>query len=263
MCFVASTVGIAAPVQSPTSSPGGIASVQRYSTSCRTTVQLGSVPWSQSDPAGRLAATSSSLISSIAAIEAPGTAISATSAAIRTLRRRRRGAGRRSSRATRSSSSPSSARRGVISFIARSWSRRVGCGGRSARGARARGRRRESCRGRRRRARTRGRRRPAGGSPRAGPAGVASSASSRPSSQLSSGSAGLPPSCSPSRAQARRSSALRRTDWSSTWRAIANSHGAAEPPASSRKRARASHACANVSAVRSCAASTSRVRRSW
>jgi hypothetical protein len=59
------------------------------------------------------------------------------------------------------------------------------------------------------------------------------------------------PVSTPSRSHAERSRRRRRTDISSTLRAMPYSHGAAEPPASSRKRARESQACANVSAVRS------------
>ena len=70
----------------------------------------------------------------------------------RAARRRRGRRGRRSRRAARSSSSPRRARRGVRSVIGCS-SRRVGCAGRPARGARARGRPRASCRARRRRRR--------------------------------------------------------------------------------------------------------------
>jgi hypothetical protein len=83
-----------------------------------------------------------------------------------------------------------------------------------------------------------------------------------PSSQLPSGSV-TASTGRPSRSQAVRSSRPRRTDETRTFRAIANSHGPAVPSSRSRKRVRATHACANVSAVRSWAASRSRVRRRW
>ena len=98
-----------------------------------------------------------------------------------------------------------------------------------------------------------------------GSASAAATASSRPSSQASCGRGArlvvvaVAQSEPLARAAARGGRAARET--SSRCRAIANSHGPAEPSASSRKRVRASHACANVSAVRSYAASSSRVRR--
>ena len=53
-CFVASTVGSTVPFQSDTSGAGALASTQWYSTPSFTVVQVGSVPASESVPAGML-----------------------------------------------------------------------------------------------------------------------------------------------------------------------------------------------------------------
>ena len=100
-CFVASTVGSTVPFQSLTSGAGGRERTQWNSTSCRTTVHVGSVPSSASVPAGMLAATSSFEISWSAAYAMPGTAITSATAATasrlrpRRLRRRAREVGGR------------------------------------------------------------------------------------------------------------------------------------------------------------------------